>query len=194
MFSGDLLIPRLSELHRVIDLAYCEAADRVGFGCKGCDGVKCCTVDLKLHTLIEMLYLRRGFNALDENTRQRVLRRSYAITEAKKYDALGELYRSSVCALNVDGACVVYKYRPMICRLAGIPHHIVRPDGKTIESGGCVRYKNEIEPCYPNIEIDRTDFYREMASIEIEVVKSRGKRTAPRTVAETLGLFDQEFA
>jgi Fe-S-cluster containining protein len=194
MFPGDELIPRLRELYHAIDSAYCDAAESMGFGCTGCDGVKCCTVDLNLHTLIEMLYLRRGFNALDETLRQQVLRKSYATVEARKDNALGEAYRNSVCALNVHGGCVVYEYRPIICRLAGIPHYIVRPDGKTIESGGCDRYKNDIEPVYPNMRIDRTDFYKEMASIEIEVVRARGKRTSSHTVAETLCLSEHEFA
>ncbi|HMK34446.1 MAG TPA: hypothetical protein VK463_05220 [Desulfomonilaceae bacterium] len=193
MFSGEDLIPRLAELNRVIDSAYCKAGRSVAFSCEGCDGVKCCTVDLNLHTFIEMLYVRRGFNTLDKTLQETVLERSHAIVAAKRQDALGEAYRNSVCALNFEGSCLIYAYRPMICRLAGIPHHIVRPDGRTIESGGCSRYQNEIQPLHPQLKIDRTNFYREMASIEIDIIKLLGKRTAPYTIAETLCLPERTW-
>lgn len=194
MFPGDELIPRLSLLNRVIDAAYCEAAGSVGFSCEHCDGVTCCTVDLKLHTLIEMLYLRRGVSALDKSTHHAVLDKSHAIVAAKLDDAGGEAYRNSVCALNIGGRCAAYDYRPMICRLAGIPHYFVRPDGETIESGGCTRYLADIEAVHPDVRIDRTEFYREMASIEVEIIRLRGRRSAPRTIAETLTLSDRELS
>lgn len=188
MFSGEELIPRLTELYRLMDSAYCEVGNEVGFSCEGCDGVKCCTVDLILHTAVEMLYLRRGFNALDMSRQLEVLGRCRGIIKAKEDDVLGAEYRNAVCALNFEGVCILYEYRPMICRLAGIPHIIMRPDGTMTESGGCIRYHEAIEPDQPNLKIDRTDFYRQMAGIEIEVVRAVGKRTASRTIAEALGL------
>ncbi len=188
MFSGDELIPRLAELYRLMDSAYCEAGNRIGFSCDGCNGVECCTVDLTLHTSVEMLYLRRGFNALDTSRQLEILGRCREIIKAKEDDCLGQAYRNAVCALNFEGLCILYDYRPMICRLAGIPHIITRPDNGTIESGGCVRYHNDFLNDHPDLRIDRTDFYRQMAGIEIEVVRVIGKRTVSRTVAETLGL------
>jgi hypothetical protein len=65
MFSGDGLIPRLKELYHEMDRTYCAIANDVGFSCDACDGVKCCTVDVTLHTFVEMFYLRRGFNSLE---------------------------------------------------------------------------------------------------------------------------------
>jgi hypothetical protein len=188
MFSGEELIPRLTELYRLMDSAYSEVSNQAGFSCEGCDGVKCCTVDLILHTSVEMLYLRRGFNTLDMSRQLEILGRCRGIIKAKEDDALGDEYRNAVCALNFEGLCVLYEYRPMICRLAGITHIISRPDGTVTESGGCIRYYTENQRDRPNLKIDRTDFYRQMAAIEIEVVKAVGKRTASRTVAEALGL------
>jgi hypothetical protein len=188
MFSGEELIPRLAELYRLMDSAYCEVSNQVGFSCKGCDGVKCCTVDLILHTAVEMLYLRRGFNTLDMSRQLEILGRCRGIIKAKEDDALGDGYRNAICALNFEGLCVLYEYRPMICRLAGISHIIIRPDGTFTESGGCIRYHVENQQDRPNLKMDRTDFYRQMAAIEIEVVRAVGKRTASRTVAEALGL------
>jgi hypothetical protein len=192
MYSGDELIPRLSELNAAIDDTYSGMSSDVGFTCGGCDGVKCCTVDLSLHTYIEMLYLRRGFKTLDQSVQEEVLERSRAIVEAKNTDPCGA-YRDCVCALNADGLCVLYQYRPMICRLAGIPHYIQRPDGRLLKSGGCERYKTDIQEKFPHLALDRTGFYRQLAEIEIEIVRARGARTKTKTVAETLAMTDFAF-
>ena len=193
MLSGDELIPRLTELYRLIDSAYHELADEIGFSCDGCDGITCCTVDLTLHTFVEMLYLRRGFNTLDTSRQLEILGRCLAMIKSKEDDPSSDNYRNAVCALNFEGSCSLYEYRPMICRLAGIRHFIDRPDGTKMESSGCVRCEREVVGLHPDQKIDRTAFYRKMAEIEIEVVRALGKRTAARTVAETLGLEDPEL-
>jgi Fe-S-cluster containining protein len=193
MLSGDELIPRLTELYKSIDLAYHEIADEIGFSCDGCDGVTCCTVDLTLHTFAEMLYLRRGFNALDMSLQLAILGRCRAMIKSKEDDPSSDAYRNAVCTLNFEGSCSLYEHRPMICRLAGIRHFIDRPDGSTMESCGCRRYEEEVFSLHPDLKIDRTAFYRRMAEIEIEVVRVLGKRTTPRTVSETLGLEDPDL-
>ncbi|MBI4966422.1 MAG: hypothetical protein HY913_24290 [Desulfomonile tiedjei] len=193
MLTGDELIPRLTGLYRLIDSAYGEAAEEMGFSCEGCDGVKCCTVDLTLHTFAEMLYLRRGFNALDTSRQLEILGRCLAMIKAKEDDPCGAVYRNGVCVLNFEGICSLYEFRPMICRLAGIRHFIGRPDGTTMESGGCARYEQEVIKQYPDLKIDRTSYYRKMAEIEIEVVRTLGKRTSPRTISETLGIDDPDL-
>ncbi|MBI5250414.1 MAG: hypothetical protein HY912_13050 [Desulfomonile tiedjei] len=186
MFSGDELIPRLSELYRTIDSTYGAAVHQVGFSCGGCDGVKCCTVDLTLHTFIEMLYLRRGFKTLESSIQLDILHRCRQIVKDKHDDPWGDAYRSAVCAVNFGGLCSLYEYRPMICRLAGVPHFFARPDGSTTQSEGCSRYETEIRSNHPELLMDRTQFYRGMASIELEIVRARGNRAQSRTVAETL--------
>lgn len=186
MISGVELIPRLRELYESIDQAYAAATAEVGFSCGGCDGVACCTVDVTLHTFAEMDYLRRGLSTLDEVRRNVVLDRCRFMVAAKRKDPVGESYRRSVCALNFEGLCGLYEYRPMICRLAGIPHFFVRPDGTSRQSGGCARYEREVLSSHPDIRIDRTPFYHAMAQIELDAVQTFGMRTTPHTVAETL--------
>ncbi len=190
MLSGDKLIPRLGELNQAIDAAYSDLIHRLGFSCRGCDGVKCCTVDLVLHTYAEMLYVRRGFNALPANVKAPVLARAEKMVKAKEADPTGDAYRNSVCALNIEGLCAIYEHRPMICRLAGVPHEFKRPDGRVLQSGGCVPYQESVEPKFPAVKLDRTPFYVHMAQIEIELVKTFGRRAEPRTVAETIVLED----
>jgi len=192
MFSGDELIPRLAELYSKMDSSYEAVVGRAGFSCNGCDGVKCCTVDLSLHTSIEMVYLRRGFNTLDSSRQQDILQRCGQIVKDKRRDPWGDSYRSAICALNLDGLCSLYMYRPMICRLAGVPHSFSRPDGTTVESVGCTRYEADIRSNYPDLSIDRTPFYRSMALMEMEIVRARGNRTECRTISETLIETDVE--
>jgi hypothetical protein len=192
MFSGEELIPRLHELYEQMDAAYSSIANEVGFSCDDCDGVTCCTVDVTLHTFAEMFDLRRGFNALETSRQLEILGRCGEMVRAKEDDPLGDAYRNAVCVLNFDGRCGLYHHRPMICRLAGIPYFMSRPDGKVVDSGGCVRFIDDILPEHPDLRLERTDFYRKMARIEIEVVRALGKRTASRTVAETLGLEDPD--
>lgn len=180
------MIPRLLAIYRRIDAAYAEAAKDAGFSCEGCDGAKCCTVDLKIGTLIEMSYLKQGFNSLPHSQQLEILARCRQVISAKEAAPAGELYRNSVCALNSGGSCVLYEYRPMICRFHGMPHFFVGPRGSLVEGDGCLRFKELYQGRDRNLRIDRTQFYREMAALELESVRIRGERTEKRTVAETL--------
>lgn len=170
-----------------MDDAYVGASRQAGFSCDGCDGIKCCTVDLTVHTFAEMLYLRRGFSDLDEDLRLVIKQRLDEILKAKSEDPFGESYRNAVCALNFDGKCILYDHRPMICRLAGIPHVINKPNSTQVRSVGCSRFENYIKPNFPDVCVDRTMFYREMAQLELSVIQELGRRTQSLTVAEILG-------
>ncbi len=192
MNAGEETLPRLQDLHCSIDHAYKDIADSLGFTCKDCDGVKCCTVDLNLHTHVEMMLLRCGFQSLDSQTQKEVLARARAVVEAKRINPYGDDYRNAVCALNSRGLCILYEYRPMICRLAGIPHQITRPDGKIMLSGGCTRYKIRIEPDFPDVRLDRTAFYRQMATIEINVIRCKGHRAETKTISEVICMEDAQ--
>lgn len=180
------MIPRLVEIYRRIDHAYAEAVQSVGFSCQGCDGTKCCTVDLRISTVVEMSYLRQGFNTLSHSGQDEILARCREIVRAKEVSPAGELYRNSVCALNSDGMCVLYEYRPMICRLHGIPYFFVGPRDSMEQGDGCARF-TELHQGRDSIsKLDRTQFYRDVAVLEVEAVRLRGERTKKRTVAETL--------
>jgi hypothetical protein len=186
MFNGESLISRIAELYDKIDSAYAAAAEKIDLTCEGCDGVLCCTVDLTLHTFVEMSYLRQGFYALDPSMQSEILTKSRRMVSAKQQAPKGEDYRNAVCALNSAGACVLYQYRPMICRLAGVPHSFIRPNGSKSESGGCKKFDESIPAKNSGAILDRTEFYREMAAMEIEAVIARGQRTKKLTIAEIL--------
>ncbi len=179
------LIPRLRTLYRRMDQVYMAMAGEMGFSCLGCDGATCCTVDLVLHTLVERVYLRRGFNALDPAVQERILVRAKEMVWEKDRDPSGEAYRNLVCVLNERGMCVLYPFRPMICRLAGISHEFLRPDGRHIEGNGCGVFLRDVQPAHPNARLDRTPLYQEMAEIETMALQSlRRSRQRPCTVSE----------
>ncbi len=181
---------RLQELYERMDESYRDAAQQAGFSCDNCDGEACCTVNLRIHTFAEKLSLKRGLASLEAPLREEIQRRCRKMLKAKEEDPLGAAYRNAVCALNFHGRCVLYQYRPMICRLAGIPHLIARPDGKTVERGGCVRYEKEFQPSNPDLRVNRSDLYRDMAILELDVVRARRERTPPETIAEVLAQED----
>jgi hypothetical protein len=193
MVPEEKYVPRLEQLYRKMDSGYRAAAEQAGFSCKGCDGSKCCTVDLTIHTFAERLYLRRGLPTLTPDHLRSIRDRCRSALEAKAADPLGEQYRSAVCALNFEGLCSLYQFRPMICRLAGIPNFFRRPDGRLVEQSGCARYEGEIRPAIPELKLNRTSLYETMALIEVDLVKCCKKRAAPRTIAEILVDDHQEF-
>jgi hypothetical protein len=186
MFNGESLISSIRGLYDKIDSTYAAAAEQIDLTCEGCDGVVCCTVDLTVHTFVEMSYLRQGFYALDPFMQSEILTKSRRMVSAKQQAPKGDEYRSAVCALNSAGACVLYEYRPMICRLAGVPHFFTKPDGTKLESGGCKKFDESIPAKNSGAILDRTEFYREMAAMEIEAVVARGERTEKLTISEIL--------
>jgi hypothetical protein len=183
---GDLLIPRLKELFEEIDLVYSKTAKRLSFSCEGCDGEKCCSVDLVVHTSAEQLLLKKGVISLDAYQRDNISARAARIVRAKQSNPYGEPYRSSICALNFSGRCALYENRPMICRLAGIPHKILKPDGSEITGPGCHILHHKFKEISPENIVDRSSFYRRMAQLEREAIRNSGIRTIPKTIGEII--------
>ncbi|MEZ4577213.1 MAG: hypothetical protein R2861_04100 [Desulfobacterales bacterium] len=76
---------------------------------------------------MNFLYLRKGFAGLGENQQKGERGRAKAVNEAVlQAEKAGETSRV-MCPLNAGGRCILYSYRPMICRLHGIPHELQHP-------------------------------------------------------------------
>lgn len=75
----------------------------------GCDS--CCRQILSLLP-VEASWLRRGFDALPEEDRLRV-------SDTCKDIAVGA--GGEACPLLQDGKCILYEYRPLVCRTHGFP-------------------------------------------------------------------------
>ncbi len=184
--DDDIIISQLKALYEEMDAVYRAAADQAGFSCHGCDGVRCCTVDVPIHTYAEMVYLIRGIDELSPSLQEEIGHRARRLVWAKDRAPQGVEYRNAVCAVNFEGQCALYEYRPMICRLAGIPYIAIRPDMTSVEGRGCERFENEFEPTHPDLVLDRSSFYIRMSQLELHAVKLRRRKTPVHTVGEII--------
>lgn len=157
-------LDRLSEIYRAIDRAYSEALRHYNFSCDGCPD-NCCVTKFHHHTLVEELYLAEGFKKLDEAELGVIILRAQNVAET--HNSSPEDIRI-MCPLNENGLCVLYEFRPMICRIHGVPYELFR-NFKMEYGDGCYRFIMEKENVSKDFRINRTNFYLEIAQIEREV-------------------------
>jgi hypothetical protein len=175
-------------LYSQIDEAYQAAAARCGFICIGCDE-NCCLTRFHHHTLLEFFHLREGFRQLPMPEQRSAKRRAAAVIEAYETASQNEAPPRTMCPLNVEQRCRLYGYRPMICRMHGIPHVLHATGRPPIYGHGCAAFT---ESC-PNptaAVFDRTPFYRSMAALEKEMRSAAGFAGKMKmTVAEMILCF-----
>ena len=182
------LFVRLANLYDKMQTAYAGCATEAGLSCAGCQH-NCCTSYFKHHTYIEWLYLWKGLRALPNDQRLFFIAKAQkAVQEAEQTLSFGAT-PTVMCPLNEGGLCVLYKHRLMICRMHGTRNTMSLPSGETRVFSGCLRftalYPQSSDPTASGIPtLDRTDFYRELASIEMDLLKSLKK--PPAKVALTL--------
>jgi Fe-S-cluster containining protein len=184
------LLSSIEDIYAQMDLAYDNAASHYGFSCKGCVD-NCCLTRFFHHTTVEYAYLLSGFFKLPRERRLYYLKRADAYnTEMKRVVQEGGIF-SHMCPLNNDGLCVLYDYRPMICRLHGISHELMPPGRGKIFGAGCGEFeKNRSHASY--LSFDRTPFYSQMAQLEREFRKQTGTTEKFKmTVAEMLISVEQ---
>jgi Fe-S-cluster containining protein len=179
---------RLKTLFTAMDRKYWEAADYYGFQCNGCED-NCCFTRFYHHTLLEYLYLLKGYRLLDTGKQVEVKRRALDVCrEIEKADKKGKSVRL-MCPVNISGLCLIYAYRPMICRLHGIPHELTSPGGIVSNASGCDTF-NRTCHVKRRYTFDRTPFYAEMAALEKELRQSAGRmQKIKMTVAEMITSF-----
>ena len=166
-----------------MDKAWDVVAAGYGFKCSGCMD-NCCTSFFFHHTFIEKAYLLSGLKTLTSGTQKEILSR--AETYCNRTFSTGSEAASLriMCPVNEEGRCLLYPYRPMICRLHGIPHEMKKPGGLPVKGPGCRAGGFDEKPY---IAFDRTPFYRQMALLEMDFRKMRhlsGK--IKQTVAQML--------
>ena len=150
-----------------MDQAYQKAACSYEFVCNGCDD-NCCETRFFHHTYIEFGYLLKGLHQLSPKKQEQV------ITKAQKVcDKTQELLKQQksvrlMCPLNEDQKCLIYLYRPMICRLHGLAHELQMP-GKPVQyTPGCDAFTKHCENLHKEdyYIFDRTPHYIHMAHLE----------------------------
>jgi len=174
LYDGKLVafFDRLQNIFADMDRKYGTAAQFYGFQCQGCDD-NCCRTRFYHHTYLEYLLIRRGFDNLDAPGRSAVRAKAEAVCrQTEQADKNGVPVRQ-MCPLNNDGMCTLYHYRPMICRLHGIPHELQKPGQPVIHGAGCGAFDEQFSD-KPYFKFDRTQFYFEMARLENEFKQAAG--------------------
>jgi len=172
--------------------AYREQAAYYDFACDGCRD-NCCQTRFYHHTLLEFIYLHQGLRSLPVTMRHAVLGRCREVTALYRKNQGGPDPLRVWCPLNEAGQCLIYRFRPMICRLHGIPHELQMPAGGVQHHPGCDTFARRIGTSVPYRSFDRTRFYRRMALLEQDLRRTLGfTRRLKLTVAEIL-LADTVF-
>ena len=182
------LIGQLQALYAEMDRQYDKAAGHYGFSCTGCED-NCCMTRFYHHTFLEFIFLRKGVAGLAQGVctaaRQRAEQYAEALRQiqAKDKDAPFRM----MCPLNRDGWCLVYEFRPMICRLHGIPHELTPPGRpRVVFSQGCGAFDRRCGHL-PYVPFDRTPYYTRMSRLESDLRKALGiAEKSKKTVAHML--------
>lgn len=180
---------RLQAIFAAMDLAYSEVAGNYHFQCSGCED-NCCQSHFSHHTYVEFFYLHHGWKTLEPQQRAAINSRAIDACRPMAADVPDSGERPGrMCPLNSDGLCGLYPYRPMICRLHGIPHALQRPDGKKTIGPGCDAFYRHSGSRIDAL-LDRTAHYRALAALEREFRRSMGLDHKFRlTVAEMILQF-----
>jgi len=164
------IFDRLENLYQTMDRAWEKAALYYGFQCSGCNE-NCCETEFYHHTLIEKDYLLHGFNKLSLPLSIAAIKRAKKVCTKREIAIKNREQIRIMCPLNQEGKCILYHYRPMICRLHGIPHEVLKPGYSSVSTPvlnpGC-KAGSELFNSAGYIQFDRTPFYSEMAEIERE--------------------------
>jgi len=181
-------LENLADLFRRMEEAYDKVAAEYGFQCNGCEE-NCCLTLFFHHTLLEYLYLYQGYIQLPAQERGRLRQAAIQVNgEMERARAHGETARG-MCPLNRDGRCTLYRYRPMICRLHGIPNEMRRPGGPPSRGPGCSDFDRQCAD-HPYVPFDRTPLYMEMARLEKTLREALNYKEKTRlTVAQMIAGF-----
>lgn len=159
-------------LFAAMDRKYMGATEHYGFQCIGCID-NCCRTRFYHHTYLEYLYVCAGVEKLDPQRKREIKKRALEVCRnTAEAEGKGMPVRFW-CPLNFDGQCVLYPFRPMICRLHGIPHELQRPGQNVLRGPGCGKF-DDLCAHKRYFKFDRTPFYFEMAKLENEFKKAAG--------------------
>ena len=163
---------RLQNIFAEMDRKYGIAAQSYGFQCRGCED-NCCRTRFYHHTYLEYLLIRKGFDNLVSSDRSAIWARAEEVCrQTELADDKGVPVRL-MCPLNIDGMCTLYRFRPMICRLHGIPHELQKPGQPVVHGPGCGVFDEQCSE-KPYFKFDRTQFYFEMARLENDFKQAAG--------------------
>ena len=147
-------LDKMAQIFDRLDAAYQRVSEQYGFVCNGCED-NCCQSLFYHHTLSEYTYLYAGFTALPQKLHQALLLKAQQVRSEQGLPSQGQ--GRVFCPLNEKGRCLGYRYRPMICRLHGLPHELHYPGRPAQHGPGCDAFVAQCSNS-PYIQFDRTPF------------------------------------
>ena len=164
MRSLDTLLDDYGRLLAAVDEWFARSISRDGRNIACAGGCSQCCRGLFDITLLDALYLRRGFDRLETRLRRPVLTRAagrlaslrslwpdleppYMLNvrpEEEWDDVMPDDDETPCPLLGEDGLCLVYRFRPMTCRLHGIP--LVDLSGEILHDEWCTLNFTEHNP------------------------------------------------
>jgi Fe-S-cluster containining protein len=186
----DDLLGCLEILYERMDRAYQGSAARLGLTCEDC-GNNCCLTRFHHHTVIEWLHLRKGLKGLSAPIRHRIQAQAQRhvghVDEISEETGVGSMR----CPLYENGRCGLYAFRPMICRLHGLPWFLTLGALTGRIHPGCRRAMGLMKLLESFEPLDRTPFYKDLAALEQEARRATGRSgKIALTVAEMILLDD----
>lgn len=177
----------LVQLYHDMDKAWNQVAQQYGFQCNGCED-NCCLSLFFHHTHAEASFLEFGLQTLPGKDRKHVLTLSRDYCRQTFSEAVENqnhpASKKIPCPLLKTDRCSLYNFRPMICRLHGLPHELHKPGLDVIKGPGCDAGKFDSRIYIP---FDRTPFYKQMAAIEMNFRQLTGKTgKIKKTIAQIL--------
>jgi Fe-S-cluster containining protein len=177
----------LVELYQDMDKTWNQVAQQYGFQCNGCED-NCCLSLFFHHTHTEAAFLQYGFQTLPPKDREQILNlsRDYCRQTFSEATEKGNQATSKKvpCPLLKEERCRLYHFRPMICRMHGLPHELHKPGFNAIKGPGCDAGHFDSRTYIP---FDRTPFYKQMALIEMNFRQLTGKTgKIKKTIAQIL--------
>jgi hypothetical protein len=179
----------LAELYAQMEARYNEVAAQIGLTCANCPD-NCCTSYFQHHTHVEWAYLWAGLHSLPPEQLTDIRARAQRYEQAAQQSLAAGQSPDLMCPLNDDGRCILYSHRLMICRLHGVPNSFVLPNGQRKDFPGCFRCQEISAKSPSSASMDRTDFYRALA--DLEMVFLRAMATKPPRVRLTLAQMIQQ--
>lgn len=176
---------KLEDLYTAMDSKYEAAAAFYEFVCNGC-GDSCCFTRFYHHTFMEYFYILDGLETLDNHKKIEIKKSAHEVCEKLDEKDSKGLTTRVLCPLNDNSLCILYQYRPMICRLHGIPHELNTPGKGIKRNPGCDTFMKQHEH-KGYFSFDRTAIYMEMANLEKEFRQKTGVTDKVKlTVAEMI--------
>ena len=179
------LFIRLKDLYAEMSDTSDRAVVQYGLDCTDCPD-NCCLTRFYNHTYIEYFYLMEGMTTLPEEKQKEFVQKAIGVCEnIAELEARGEPPRA-MCPLNEEGRCGLYDFRPMICRLHGIPYDLFIPGRDAVRGEGCTIFIDQFQD-KPYIEFDRTPLYQKLSYLEGDVRAATGRsRKIKMTIAEMI--------